>query len=632
MLPTESISTWDLLKKTFIRKYCPPLKIAKKLVEIQNFKQGMDETLYQAWERYNDLLFRCSQHNLNNHQKVQIFYKGLDIPSSKMVESQGLNPMMPSAKALKSYKPGLSVRKIGIMEQPLGKKAIITQMTLSLSPKELIALDVICKSLKRVFMLYRGDTDLNLRMLDAATKNLHLKAEQLTQAILTNNMVDKAKNKNEKGYIIQEGRMTIYLKYIKDVFSCKKPIIEEDAVRLNDRCSTALQNQPPPKENDPETHEEELELLLASNPQSSFMKMKAQSCIVNTNKESDPFIQQLNPLPRISQTSNSSTKIGKKKGEITYPLSREIFNKWQAERWWSENCEKIMEVYNVQRFNQQGVPLLSTSRSEDAERLMGDETDDGISFPSSYEGDARRVMLLVLVFLAAIQGKRGSRQGDPLSPYLFTLVMEVLTLILQRRVRDSDEFQYHHLCEQQRIINLCFADDFFLFARGHPTSVSVIMDALDEFKQVSGLVPSIPKSTAIFCNVPNAIKASILNSMPFAEGTLSVRYLGVPLISSRRLYRDCKILVEKLESRVNDRRNKFLSLAGRLQLIRWDDVCPHKDMISNRDISRSEISEAITINEYLTKVRDDSGPGIVKLAFEENIKVEFWGQCIDELK
>ncbi|GJV62250.1 putative RNA-directed DNA polymerase, eukaryota, reverse transcriptase zinc-binding domain protein [Tanacetum coccineum] len=166
------------------------------------------------------------------------------------------------------------------------------------------------------------------------------------------------------------------------------------------------------------------------------------------------------------------------------------------------------------------------------------------------------------------KGKRGLRQGDPLSPYLFTLVMEILTLLLQRKVRNSDEFQYHHLCEQQRIINLCFADDLFLFARGHPSSVSVIMDALEEFKQVSGLVPSIPKSTAYFCNVPNAIKASILNSMPFAEGVLPVRYLGVPLISSRLLFRDCKILVEKLESRVNDWRNKFLSLAGRLQLIR----------------------------------------------------------------
>ncbi|GKA38509.1 sodium/hydrogen exchanger 6 [Tanacetum coccineum] len=39
-------------------------------------------------------------------------------------------------------------------------------------------------------------------------------------------------------------------------------------------------------------------------------------------------------------------------------------------------------------------------------------------------------------------------------------------------------------------------DDLFLFARDHPSSVSVIMDALEEFKQVSGLVPSIPKSTS----------------------------------------------------------------------------------------------------------------------------------------
>ncbi|GJU98999.1 sodium/hydrogen exchanger 6 [Tanacetum coccineum] len=128
------------------------------------------------------------------------------------------------------------------------------------------------------------------------------------------------------------------------------------------------------------------------------------------------------------------------------------------------------------------------------------------------------------------QGKRGLRQGDPLSLYLFTLVMEVLTLILHRKVQEAEDFQFHHHYEKQRIINLCFANDLFLFTRGNPNYVQVIISALEEFKNVSGLVSSIPKSTAFFCNVPAAFKESILSSTPFAEGTLLVRFLGVPLI------------------------------------------------------------------------------------------------------
>ncbi|GJX63579.1 hypothetical protein Tco_0296479 [Tanacetum coccineum] len=103
------------------------------------------------------------------------------------------------------------------------------------------------------------------------------------------------------------------------------------------------------------------------------------------------------------------------------------------------------------------------------------------------------------------KGKRGLRQDDPLSPYLFTLVMEVLTLILQRRVRLSDSFRYHKQCEELRIINVCFADDLFLFSRGDVASATVIMDSLNEFKQVSGLVPSIPKSTASVLAIPFGI-------------------------------------------------------------------------------------------------------------------------------
>lgn len=43
--------------------------------------------------------------------------------------------------------------------------------------------------------------------------------------------------------------------------------------------------------------------------------------------------------------------------------SRDMFDKWQAQRWWAENYDRIMELYNVQRFNRQA--LHTSSRTED---------------------------------------------------------------------------------------------------------------------------------------------------------------------------------------------------------------------------------------------------------------------------
>ncbi|GJR54457.1 hypothetical protein Tco_1404978 [Tanacetum coccineum] len=166
------------------------------------------------------------------------------------------------------------------------------------------------------------------------------------------------------------------------------------------------------------------------------------------------------------------------------------------------------------------------------------------------------------------KGKRGLRQGNPLSPYLFTVIMEVLTLMLRRKVRDSESFTYHRHCSKLELVNLCFVDDLFLFTHRDQNSTRVIMEALDEFRNASGLTPSLPKSMAYFCNVLNHIKLSILHILPFKEGRLPVKYLGVPLISTCLIYRDCKELTDRIRSRIKDWKNKSLSAAGRLQLVR----------------------------------------------------------------
>ncbi|XP_021991414.1 uncharacterized protein LOC110888182 [Helianthus annuus] len=163
-------------------------------------------------------------------------------------------------------------------------------------------------------------------------------------------------------------------------------------------------------------------------------------------------------------------------------------------------------------------------------------------------------------------GKRGLRQGDPLSPYLFTLVMEVLTLLLQKAALHPS-FKFHANCPKQKIISVSFADDLFIFSHGDSTSVKHLKDALVKFTNISGLVPSPSKSTVFFGNVPRYVKDQILEILPFQEGTLPVRYLGVPLISTRLAARDCRILVERVERRIDNWMSKSLPFAGRLQLI-----------------------------------------------------------------
>ncbi|KAK9080093.1 hypothetical protein SSX86_001768 [Deinandra increscens subsp. villosa] len=165
------------------------------------------------------------------------------------------------------------------------------------------------------------------------------------------------------------------------------------------------------------------------------------------------------------------------------------------------------------------------------------------------------------------RGKRGLRKGCPLSPYPFTLVMEILTRILHDDVHVDPSFRFHYRCDKQRIINLCFAGDLFIFAKGDVASATCIFQLLNKFARMSGLIPSPQKSTVYFCNVSNHTKDGILSAVNMVKGTLPVCYLSVPLISTRLRARDYAPLLDGLDNCISSWRNKFLSYAGRLQLI-----------------------------------------------------------------
>ncbi|GJU62426.1 RNA-directed DNA polymerase, eukaryota, reverse transcriptase zinc-binding domain protein [Tanacetum coccineum] len=113
------------------------------------------------------------------------------------------------------------------------------------------------------------------------------------------------------------------------------------------------------------------------------------------------------------------------------------------------------------------------------------------------------------------KGGRGLRQGDPMSPYLLTLVMEIITLIIKRKVEQNDNFLYHFGWKRLKITNVCFADDLLMFCHVDRIDVGVLKDSIDEFGKVDGLILNYNKSAIIFGCLNKEEKQEILEIMPF---------------------------------------------------------------------------------------------------------------------
>ncbi|GJX24311.1 reverse transcriptase domain-containing protein [Tanacetum coccineum] len=76
--PSRSILTWDDLVSKFINKFFPPSKTTNLRNEITRFQQRFDETFYEAWDRFNDLLRACPHHGFSELHQLDTFYNALN--------------------------------------------------------------------------------------------------------------------------------------------------------------------------------------------------------------------------------------------------------------------------------------------------------------------------------------------------------------------------------------------------------------------------------------------------------------------------------------------------------------------------------------------------------------------------
>jgi hypothetical protein len=115
--------------------------------------------------------------------------------------------------------------------------------------------------------------------------------------------------------------------------------------------------------------------------------------------------------------------------------------------------------------------------------------------------------------------------------------------------------------------HLCFADDLLIFSAATLKSALAIKAVLAEFDELSGLKVNPSKSSVLCSGVSLAEKELVVNCLNMKEATLSMRCLGIPLLSKKLSAADCGGLVEKVLAQINSWLSKKLSFADRLQLI-----------------------------------------------------------------
>ncbi|KAL2931434.1 LINE-1 reverse transcriptase-like protein [Bienertia sinuspersici] len=283
-------------------------------------------------------------------------------------------------------------------------------------------------------------------------------------------------------------------------------------------------------------------------------------------------------------------------------------------------CQDLVKMHSSYQKQPCFMLKLDTRKAYDTvEWDFLEETMIGLNFPHPF---IQLVMTCVrtLKFCLLINGsptelftpQRGLRQGDPLSPLIFTLCMEYYSRILQK-VGCLEGFKFHTRYRSLKLNHLAFADDILIFSRGEVESTYMLLSGVHIFSDTTGLHVNAKKSKVYYAGMKEEEVSTIKRISSFKTGMLLSRYPNVPLSHAKLKVSDCDMMIDKMCARIKTWKSRNISYAGRLQLINsvLMSICTYWSQIFTLPIKVTQKIDSICRHFLWNGHYMSSKPGLV---------------------
>ncbi|WMV36832.1 hypothetical protein MTR67_030217 [Solanum verrucosum] len=168
------------------------------------------------------------------------------------------------------------------------------------------------------------------------------------------------------------------------------------------------------------------------------------------------------------------------------------------------------------------------------------------------------------------QSQRGLRQGDPLSPFLFILAIKGLNSMIRRASENGWIRGFPANANRgntMEITHLLYEDDSLVFCEAEVMQIRHLRAILTIFEGISGLHVNWHKSCLYLVNQVTNMQI-LAENLGCQMDSLPTKYLGMPLGAKNKEVEVWSEVLERSERKLTRWKSQYLSMGGRLTLIK----------------------------------------------------------------